>query len=157
MTIRSNVQRQIESAFASSDRPEPSQYITSRDVEAVEDSSEFVGRDWAGLSNDLLAANYNVLFWFTPKAFHYYLPAFLIAALKANDKDALYVHAILQILRELVGKDFCRERLALLSAEQLESIDGWLAWLMLDQTSEALFSLEVNDARNSIRKHRARL
>src|SRR5262245_9513809 len=49
----------------------------------------FTGKSWRGHTAEALNRHSFALLAFTPEAFHYYLPAFLIASLKAPDDAPL--------------------------------------------------------------------
>ena len=144
----------IARAFANVPRPDDREYTSSPGGEALEESSEFFGKDWRALTPDFLHTYRDVLFWFNPSAFLYYLPAFLTAAIRSDDSNAIYVHTILQLLRKKEDDSFSRERWMLLSEEQIRVLQEWLSWLLKQAPPGGVFEKEVTLAMEAISNRR---
>lgn len=139
-------------AFASVPRPADRDYTTDAGGEGLEESSAFFGKDWRGLMPDFLHTYRDVLFWFTPSAFHYYLPAFLCASLDVDVKSSIYVDTLLRLLRADAEDSFSRERWGRLSEEQIGVLEDWLDWLALEASSDPGFARDVSEAREAVRE-----
>jgi hypothetical protein len=93
----------------------------------------FTGTKWLGHSTGKLRARSSaVSTFFTPKAFHYWLPAYLVAAVKDPIELSQGIDALLSALSPdspLATSGEQSERLTLLSTEQLNATINTLAWL----------------------------
>jgi hypothetical protein len=129
--MQTETEKTIERAFATVHRPSDENLCASVGYEELKDTEPFRGRDWRDLDPAVLLRHQYALFWFTPEAFHYYLPAFLIAGIQRP--RALYVITLLQILRPTKGAAaaaFARERWTLLTNSQIQALEEWLSWLL---------------------------
>jgi uncharacterized protein DUF6714 len=146
------VRQKIERAFGDVPRPSDDRICGTYGDEARDDTEPYKGRDWRDLERDLLGYYHYALTWFTPEAFHYYLPAFLVAGLE--DPDAIYVVSVLQMLRpnEDPSLDpFSRDRWQLLNDEQIAAVQLWLEWLLARSRPESYFAGEVREALTTLR------
>ncbi len=94
----------IELAFGTS--PPPTGPIVEAgylrpDVQGDEGATDaFLGKSWEALSADLLLYHRSVMYMFTPRAHHYYFPAFMGAALElrteAEDIPDLIIYHLAQ-------------------------------------------------------------
>ena len=124
------IENLIRNSFAGMSLPSEDEVCTSNDNEALDDCAIFVGREWNDVDGDAIAEHQDALFWFTPKSFHYYMPAFMIAGLK--EPDAYYILNILLMLRpDVEASDACfaRERWMLFNSAQRTSLKKWLVWI----------------------------
>jgi hypothetical protein len=74
------VRERIERAFAGTPRPAGELVATTYDDEGV--SAYFAGKSWRGHPVSDLRLHEVALCFFTPEAFRYYLPAFMLASLE---------------------------------------------------------------------------
>ena len=102
---------------------------------------EFEGRSWERLATDVEFLLRHVDFaFFTPEAFKYFLPAYMIGTLLTPEafQESLVLNNILVHLdlHEMSGDDHeCRdELLGILSADQKLAVKDWLEWQL--HTSE---------------------
>src|SRR5262245_36150941 len=150
--MSADVRQRIERAFAEVPRPPDDRICGTYGDEARDDTEPFKGRDWRDLEPDLLEFYHYALVWFTPEAFHYYLPAFLIGGL--DHPDAIYVVSVLQMLRpnEDPSLDpFSRARWQQLNDEQIGAVEEWLVWLLGQARPESYFAQEVGEALQIVR------
>ena len=63
-------------------------------LECDEIAAAFRGRPWQGLSVHVLKANYSALYFFTPRAYGFYLPAFLIASIVSPEGADIIPEAV---------------------------------------------------------------
>ncbi|MCA9681975.1 MAG: hypothetical protein KC457_07245 [Myxococcales bacterium] len=139
----------IEEAFSEVERPDDRNYTTSKG-EAYEEASEYFGRTREELSPEFLEQNRGVIFWFTPEAFLYYLPAFLRASVETDDEDALYIHSFLFLLRPNDQEDFARARWGLLNDKQVTALREWLEWLRDKASNDKILRNEAEEALEAI-------
>ena len=148
-----NVEVTIEEAFADAKPPFEEDICTSVGDEPLEDTEPFRGKRWQDLVDpEFLDRFQYALFWFTPEAFHYYLPAFLKAGLL--QPDAIFVTTILQILQPAAARTsaaFRRQRWELLTNTQTMALDEWLRWLVGQATPGGVFEEEINEALQIVR------
>lgn len=137
---------QIDNAFADVERPDDKDYTRSNGGEAYEETAAFFGRNRGALAADFLETHRGVMHWFTPEAFHYYLPAFLSAAVETDDPYALYVHTILFLLRPNSHQDFRRARWSKLDDKQIDALRAWLRWLLDRAVNDDILTGEVREA-----------
>lgn len=65
-------------------------------------SADFIGRKWFEMPIDILIRHRDRLSWMTPEAFHFYLPAFLLAVIHEREQvDVLHEN----ILSKLIPPD----------------------------------------------------
>jgi hypothetical protein len=145
-----NVEEQIVAAFADVPAPDEGR-LHDRSTEAAADCEPFQGKRWQEVPAEVLDRHQYALFWFTPEAYHYYLPAFLRAGLVAP--DAVFV---LSILQQLMPTDneararFRQARWGRLSPAQLAALQQWLQWLHEQAPPGGVFQEEISDALNVV-------
>lgn len=142
-----DLEKTIAGAFGDLPPPAGDQLHTQVGGEAEQDCAPFQDKPWRELSPDALELHHYALFWFTPPAFHYYLPAFLTGGLAAP--DSVFVVTILQLLqpsdRESLAA-FRQKRWTLLTAPQIAAVEAWLRWLLSQAAPGSVFAGEINDA-----------
>jgi hypothetical protein len=73
----------IEQAFAEVPYPGEDRLVDDpRHWEGGQSASAFAGKDWRTLPLDFLGENLFSLYYFTPEAFRYHLPAYVLASLR---------------------------------------------------------------------------
>ncbi len=153
--MSSDLEKKIQEAFAEVPQPPEDDLCASFGDEALEDTEPFKGKEWQELRDvELLDEFQYALFWFTPEAFRYYLPAFLLGGFQKP--NAVFVLTILQLLWP--GDDeesavFRKQRWGLLSEEQRAALQEWLSWLLANHTTrESVFESEVKEALDCVTK-----
>jgi hypothetical protein len=134
----------IDQAFADVPMPSAKDFCASFGPEAAEDTEPFVGKKWQDLDPDFIDRYQGALFWFTPEAFHYYLPAFLKAGL-ARPK-AVHVVTILQLLQPTSAEtrfEFRKQRWKRLSEPQILALADWLRQLQPHAQPGGVFDEEI--------------
>jgi hypothetical protein len=145
----------IEQAFAEGSPPAAQNLCATPDDESLEETEVFSGKQWRELDSDFLHRYRDALFWFTPEAFHYYLPAYLVAALVTGDENALYVHNLLFLIRPTRDdslNEFRKERWEQLTDAQIQALESWLSWLLGKATPPGVFQREVQQALEKVRE-----
>lgn len=123
----------IEAAWSGSPYPGDAHIFTphSYDDEGITDY--FRGTTWQGHSAaQLRRMSAAISSFFAPRAFHYWLPAFLIAAIQAPDELSQGVDALLFALSPQGPQDRraeLAERLDLLTEAQLEATIAAIDWI----------------------------
>jgi len=151
-SMSKDVLKTIEAAFGDTAPPAPDELCATSGDEAFEDAEPFQGRHWRSMDPDVLEAHRDVLFWFTPEAFHYYLPSFLKAGLE--QPGAVFVINLLQLLRPPDDRTlaaFRRRRWSRLSVEQGKALDDWLSWLMGQAKPGGILEGEIKQAQQAVR------
>lgn len=72
-------------------------------------SEQFSGKDWRDIPFQMLIDTYSALYLFTPEAFHYFLPAFMLASL-SDDDDMLWGHILAQFCPSSTAHNELRRR-----------------------------------------------
>jgi len=141
-----NVKELIEQVFPEVHPPVIEDLCEASGDEAHEETEVFEGKHWSELSPEFLHIYRDAIFWLTPEAFYYYLPAFMRASVITEDINALFVHSILQLLEPSYSDTsaaFRKKRWMLLSDEQIVVLEDWLHWLLDRATPQGVFEDEV--------------
>ena len=108
-------------------------------LECEEVRRAFAGRSWRSLGSDDLLQNKEALNFMTPRAFRYYLPAFIrITVERFSDSDVI-PDTILGILLPTADgqlKKWRKERLDALSAGQASALRAFVEFLREKHSSE---------------------
>jgi len=138
----------ISSAFKGSLLKPNEGLCGSKGDEAESDVAAFAGRHWGDIDESVLLTHYNALYWFTPAAFCYYLPAFLACGLR--HPRSTFVVSLIQLLRPTRSAEqhaFRVKRWGRLNTEQVASLQTWLETLELlldpSETDEVISAIEV--------------
>ncbi|HEX4128608.1 MAG TPA: DUF6714 family protein [Pirellulales bacterium] len=153
--MSTNVALAIDQAFAAVPAPDADELRISTDDESFEDIEAFRGKRWQEIDAAQLASHQNALFWFSPTAFHYYLPAFLKAGLAAP--DAIFVITLLQLLtpspKENLNR-FRELRWSQLGPQQIAVLDQWLGTIAETARPGGVFAQEIAEAQKAVRERR---
>jgi len=126
------VLRSIAGAFG--DRGQPSVVTTSKQLSDLEyeEVMAFSGKTWDAVTFDMVEQYADAVFWFTPEAFCYYLPGFLVAGLQADRRDSNAYDALIGMLdrsaEPAYWDEFFLERWPLLSGDELDAVALWMRW-----------------------------
>lgn len=125
------LRQKIITAF--SDVQYPVDKIAPHDCdECREVEADFSGKDWKTIESEVLEENQGNMSLMSPKAFHYFLPAYLMRALdKFSVVDDLLVemtiYAVAPTNQWIAGsKDHYKDRFAPFTTSQMESIFDFL-------------------------------
>jgi hypothetical protein len=143
----------IHGAFEVEPVPPAGELCGSAGGEAREETGAFAGKPWPELDAATVETHAAALFFFTPEAFHYYLPAFLMEPLSGGETGSLAVHNVLFALKatgEPAVMRFRRTRWPLLTKKEVAAVEEWLDWL-LAHADGAVFAQEVATASTAFR------
>ena len=139
---------QIETAFACVPYPGDHNLTAQGDDEGV--SEYFRRTSWRGHAIPMLRYHSNALSYFTTEAYHYYLPAFLLAELEDPDEaDTIAESIVFHFSPSVVGSVWLEGRIALFSKSQLTAIEAFFEYYLheygedgsVKEAKEYLFSL----------------
>jgi hypothetical protein len=140
------LKRQIEQAFADVQSPDGERLLDfdrNHCEECAEDydydMEAFAGKHWKELSSDFMDTHARTIRSFTPEAFHFYLPAYLIASLDNPESEAAdYLLTMLkppELWEETAVKSEFAHRIGVLTEEQTQAIRSFIHFLK-DEYSE---------------------
>jgi len=94
---------------------------------------KFVGKHWSSISCKMLSDYFEVINWFSPEAFCYFLPGIISAGIKESKPDLLIYDSIIYMLDRSSNveywDDFFKSRWTELSKSECEAVENWLYWL----------------------------
>lgn len=131
----------IQGAF--SWRQKPLDLIGSSQLSADEynEVMAFTDKDWLDVDCAMLEKNRDAIFWFSPEAFCYFLPAIMTASIRENKPWLLVVDALIGMLDmspDPSGWDeFFLARWGTLNGKECEAVQEWLFWLASSEESFA--------------------
>lgn len=130
------LRQSILAAFPKTEPPLP-ENITSHPCEECDGvRDDFSGVRWWVAGPELIDENFDDLPLFTPEAYHYYLPAFLLRALETFESDNLVLEFCVYSLsptKTPVDDPWYRPRLEQFTAEQVSVIADFLACIRDDE------------------------
>jgi len=127
----------INDAFAN--RTPPLEMTDSNQLSDSEyaEAMSFEGLHWQDVTFNLVEQNPDVVFWFAPEAFCYYLPGILAAGLKENRWESNAYDSLIMFLDRSPDPDswddFFLPRWPLLTVEEIDAVAAWARWLFIVQ------------------------
>ncbi len=126
--------KRIESAFREEKYPGDDGLTHGSSMEAVEVGDFLRARRWQDLRLGELARNHASLFFMTPEALRYYIPAFLVAAVRDYDDSDQIPSSLLSLLSPFALNDSdyqtrFRQRYELFNDSQRDAIRAFLEYL----------------------------
>jgi hypothetical protein len=114
----SEVEAIIRAAFAKTPKPKDSKLTDTYDDEGAQEY--FQGRSWDGHSVEDIRLQADAMCFFTPEAFRYYLPAFMLAELSdSKAADIVGEYVVYKFGPQSRGfQSLQKERLAVMSHEE---------------------------------------
>lgn len=108
--------------------------------------SAFVGRHWSEVTNDTIEHCIDCFHFFTPEAFHFYLPALMIKYLVWEEDDMVPLSFVSQLTVNDSSperlQDFYRKVRLFHNARQCEAISLYLRYIQNNYALELFESLE---------------
>jgi hypothetical protein len=130
------LRQRILAAFPKNDPPLPENITSHPCEECYGIRDDFRGVRWWAADDELIDENFDDLPLFTPEAYHYYLPAFLLRALDTFDPDNLVVQFCVYNLsptKTPVDDPWYRARLNQFTSEQISVIAKFLVYIQEDE------------------------
>jgi hypothetical protein len=130
------LRQRILAAFPKYDPPLPENITSHRCEECYGVRDDFRGVRWWAADDELIDENFDDLPLFTPEAYHYYLPAFLLRALDIFDPDNLVVQFCVYNLSPMktpIDDPWQRARLNQFTPEQITAIANFLECILKDE------------------------
>lgn len=127
---RSRLEDEVKEGFADVPHPGANGIVDSDDWESLNLQNTFAALDWKTLPSEVIAHNFDQLPLFSPVAFRFFLPAYLLFSLKAEDvNDPVCQHTIYTLTPSKVDdntRQFYLERLKLFTPQQIEVVHSFL-------------------------------
>ncbi len=127
----------VTAAFA--DRPPPALLTDSQQLSDFEHDEVMVFDQmrWQDIELAHVEQAADAVFWFSPEAFCYYLPGFLLAGLRENDVGSNAFDSIIGCLDRSpepdYWDDFFRPRFTRFTVPELDAILAWVCWMEMVQ------------------------
>ena len=154
----------IQQAFSQRERPKVILLPEYVSVDVCEDINSFIGQAWENITGNQMEKHFEVIFWFTPEAFCYYLPGFMSAGIRENNPELIINHSLVNMLdrgpEKELWDDFFVKRWSMLRLKECEAVQEWLLWLSscgrtsfsdnsLSRAFDTLSLLKSNDSSGS--------
>jgi len=120
--IKAAVIRQIEDAWADAPYPGDENIFTPDSYDDEDIGNYFHGTTWRGHDPVALRAHGSAFTFFTPAAFHYWLPAFMLAAIENPDA----ADVILDQIPRSVSNQYASKRWPLFTEPQRNAVAAYL-------------------------------
>jgi hypothetical protein len=136
------LRQQIEAAFAETKYPGDDRLVydnTGDHLECNEVAAAFRGRDWRQLSQDILRRHSQSLFFLTPEAYRFYLPAYLNAAtLHYDEADTIPGSVVFSLIPPSDARDAraYQRRIEGFTQAQRKAIRSFLEFLKQNHTGD---------------------
>ena len=133
--------------FPMTDPPAHNEITSHPCDECAEVASDFSGVKWWSADPAVIDENFDDLPLFTPLAYRYYLPAFLLRALETFDPDNLVTQFCLFDLSGDPHDDWYRKRIELLTSDEAAIAVTFLRYI----SGDARFAPFHSDAASALR------
>lgn len=136
------MKEQIEAAFAGVQRPDDTNVVyddTGGHLECNEVAAAFRGKHWKQVPLEVLRDHYSGLFFFTPEAYRFYLPAYLCAVLlHYEDGDMIPGSIVFSLIPPSHAGDVqnYRQRMDGFTSPQRNAIKSFLEFLQAQHPYE---------------------
>jgi len=139
-TLAATALQRINVAFAERSPPTALSDSLQLSDSEYDEVMAFEGLGWQDVTFDQIWQMPDVVFWFSPAAFGYYLPGILAAGLREARFDTDAYDAIIGMLDRSpepdYWDDFFAPRWSLLSVDEIDAVVAWLEWLQAVQPDE---------------------
>lgn len=123
---------EIQSAFAKRNIPDLLVPVGAPSTEVYEDAYNFGLAGVNSIDGNLIRHYPAAIYGFSPNAFAYFLPRFLVASIVEDNAGLVTNTSIIGMLDrggEKYWDDYFRERWTILSQEECASVQDWVLWL----------------------------
>lgn len=128
-----NLLELIRDAFSRRHMPRVLTSSAELSEDEYDEVMHFQGKDWSAITREEVETHYEVIFWFSPEAFCYYLPGIMSAGVRDSDTSLLAYRSLIGMLDRSPDPtnwdDFFLERWPLLSPPECEAVEKWIHWL----------------------------
>jgi hypothetical protein len=137
--------RAIDDAFANTKYPGDDRLVydtSGRHSECNQTAEDFKGKQWTELSFGFLRAHCDSIFFLTPEAYRFYLPAYLLASvLRYREADVIPSNIVYSLTPPREGADtsIFRERAEYFDRNQRKAIKSFLEFLQAEHGSDFPF------------------
>lgn len=122
---RGDLAQRLRENFSEAPRPAPDLIVTHQCEECSRIRDDFSPFDWSSVPGDIFEYHWDAFSLFTPQAFHYYLPGYMLHVLnRPNSEVAEWMLPKLLALGR--PDDFWAQRLSLFSASEKAVIREFL-------------------------------
>ena len=144
------VANKIRAAFADVMYPGDENIVRAEEVchpEWNEVEQAFKGKHWGQLRVDFLHYHYDALYVFTPEAYRYYLPAYMLNSILYNEESDIVPATVIYSLtprEDPKDLDDFNDRIGGFTPLQREAVKSFLAYLRMSYPDE--YDEEVDEA-----------
>jgi hypothetical protein len=130
-----DIERVIRDAFTETGPPDATEIVPRHNfvhLECDEIRDAFRGKRWEELSVPFLTYHRDAVFFFTPRAWSYFLPAYMSAILARYDETDTMVNGLLATVTPTRNGDdeaLRRSRIAALSSSQRVAFGMFIEWV----------------------------
>lgn len=124
-----NLQSKIEAAFSDIEPPSPKNIIEHECQECRDVEQTFRNQNWRNIELKKVEWAYDKLPLFTPEAFQYFLPAFMIYSLRKPESDVCEF-LVYALASKKVSVEWWQERLDKFTEAQKSVCSLFLRWLL---------------------------
>lgn len=125
--------RRIEDAWCEVPYPGDDDIFTLGSYDDEDITNYFYGTTWRGHKPADLRAHSSAFTFFAPAAFHFWLPAFMIAAIE----DPVEADVIVDYIPDSLSGNLASERWALFSTSQRQAVAAYL-WFQIERFSDGV-------------------
>lgn len=126
-----NLQAKIEEAFSDVEQPSSDNITNHNCPECRAVRRVFRNQSWRAIEPKKVYWAFGQLSLFTPEAFHYFLPAFMIYSLREPNSDVCqFVVFALTLHRKQVRSEWWQKRIDKFTEEQKLACNLFLRWLL---------------------------
>lgn len=127
----------IEKVFSKVKMPERGSIVSMNDPESLDVENSLCGKPWQSISPELIYSNRVGIFFLTPQAYRYYLPAYMLASIRDLTATDNVADSIIYgfTFREKC-KDFTYSRLRAFTSEELDVITEFIKFMKQEYPNE---------------------
>ncbi len=135
--VKRDIVREIEETFANVPYPGDDNLLRFPDYASKSVLATFRGKHWSEITPEMLIEHQHSLHLFSPEAFWFFLPCFLISAIRHGDVTDLLWETVFYNLAPGFGgdTDFLNERISLLDARQKKVLRRYVELFVRIETS----------------------
>ena len=144
--MKNTVEEKIRNAFSGAEIPRGKLCVDTYDYEGAHE--HFTGTSWEEHDVVSLREYESSMCFFTPEAFHYYLPAFMLAEIKDPETADVISE---NIAHHFIDGAYKEERLAQFNEVQLKAVIEFLE-LCAERYDDGIYDVLFRSAAHEVRK-----